>query len=210
MTTSTSASAGVGENASASQNSAPVAVKQDSDPPRSALPTSLLSRKLVELTQVLQEPQLPRLDGLLDAESLGELKRNAHRALLGDQMHGSEQAASGKDLDLPFAPRENLFEPVLEDTTSAGAATELRQTASAAEDVDLGDQVVVLHGFATVGRTKAVLSIAGATHSLAVGEHKSGIEVERIAPPKVHLRRGANAWTLSLFEPVRQQQSDEN
>ena len=73
------------------------------------------------------------------------------------------------------------------------------QIVSAGNESSLVGRVQVL-GFASVREPRVVLKIDETTHTPKVGDKPAGIEVVRITPPTVQLRRGQFSWSASLFE----------
>ena len=73
------------------------------------------------------------------------------------------------------------------------------QVVAAGNESSLVTRVRVL-GFASVREPRVVLKIDDTTHTPKVGDKPAGIEVVRISPPTVQLRRGQFSWSASLFE----------
>lgn len=85
----------------------------------------------------------------------------------------------------PFPERVELFEP------SKRADNSLRRS-------DEQGDTVELKGFINVDEPRVVLSIDGVVSPLAEGAEKYGVQVIRIQPPSVDLRRNGRNWRASL------------
>ena len=109
---------------------------------------------------------------------------------LPDQQPSNDPAFAATELQYlpPYPNRVDPFSfPV--GTSDAGAE----------RNVPHANVAVDVLGFADVDDPRVFLRLDGRTHSLAEGSRVGGIEVVKIKPPVVELRRGTLVWTATMF-----------
>jgi hypothetical protein len=85
----------------------------------------------------------------------------------------------------PFPERVDLFEPS-------------KRAEKSARRGDEHGESVELKGFINVDKPQVVLSIDGVVSPVAEGGEKYGVQVIRIQPPSVDLRRNGRNWRATL------------